>query len=157
VIHLRLAGERLRALDLDVLRLDLKAIADGIPAGHYRVARVNEVPTRTEGPGNIEIVDLFRRDLDQLMMAEKAFARGEEIIIGRTAALIGGLARIGCDVAIICGGHANPSQARHKYQPLTPMRNGVRLHNADLSKLMTWLLPQLRSIRPAVLTVDPRE
>lgn len=134
-----------------------------IPPGHYRlIDRLEHDPaTPDDGPGLIYVDDLDTTTLQQLVHAGRARPRGEGIEIAWLAGAVGGLARYGRTKIVIRGGAAldGPSAAEDPlapYQPLTPSDGGIRVHNADLARLMMILGPHL-GISTVVLTVldDP--
>ena len=115
-----------------------------IPAGHYRLIGCTELEPGTpeDGVGRIEIADLDTTAVQNLMHAGRARMRGGQIEIARLAGAAGGLARSGRSGVAIRGGgaalaaQANPEDPLAPYQRLTPADGGVRVHNADVARLI---------------------
>jgi hypothetical protein len=136
-----------------------------IPPGHYRIIACVErdPPAREDGFGRIEIADLDTTALQQLIHAGRARLRDGDLEVARLTAAVGGLARFGRSGIAIRGGGAPSSSAPVRddplapYQRLTPAEDGVRVHNADLARLIQILAPRLGA-ETVVLTVlgEPR-
>ena len=120
-----------------------------IPAGHYRLLghSEHEAPTPDDGPGMIYVGDLDEAALRTLVDAGRARMRAGNVEIVRLLGAVGGLARYRRSGVAIRGG--GPSLARlippedplAPYQRLTRGDGGVRVHNADLARLMLILGP----------------
>jgi hypothetical protein len=132
-----------------------------IPPGHYRlVEQVEHDPaTPDDGPGVISVDDLDTPALHQLLNAGRARMRGADVDIARLVERPGMLALYGRSAVAIRGGGASlvpPEDPLAPYQRLTPADGGVRVHNADLARLMQILGPAYGA-ETIVLTVlgDP--
>lgn len=130
-----------------------------IPPGHYQLTgQVEHDPaTPDDGPGLIYVDDLDTTALQQLVHAGRVRARDGGFEIARLPGPAGGLARYGRTAIRIRGGVAaagrsSDDDAVAPYQPLTPSDGGIRVHNADLARLMMILGPQFGAIT-VVLTV----
>jgi hypothetical protein len=136
-----------------------------IPPGHYRIVGCTErdPPTAEDGIGRIEIADVDATALQQVLNAGRARMRGADLEVVRLAAPLGGLARYNrTEIAIRGGGaslaaHPRPDDPLAPYQRLTHADGGVRVHNADLARLIQILAPRLGS-ETVLLTVlgEPR-
>jgi hypothetical protein len=115
-----------------------------IAPGHYRLIRCTELEPGTpeDGAGRIEIADLDTTAVQNLLHAGRARRRGAEVEVARLAGAVGGLALHGRSGVAIRGGGAalaaqpNPEDPLAPYQRLTPADGGVRVHNADLARLI---------------------
>jgi hypothetical protein len=136
-----------------------------IPPGHYHLTgQVEHDPaTPDDGPGLIYVDDLNTTTLQQLVHAGRARARDGGFEIARLPGAVGELARYGrTKIAIRGGGPALAQRSPAEdplapYQRLTPGDGGIRVHNADLARLMMILGPPFDSRGTVVLTVlgDP--
>lgn len=144
------------ALDSSTKRLEAKALLDGPPRGHYKLSFVERLAPRQKpfGAGRIFISELTRRDISELLEGE----HGEHPLDDDWLRIEDRLAPIGKmgsrpSASIHGGGETLPfSRAMANYQPLT-FTNGIRIHNADLAKLMDFLEPRLRCLQLQVLTI----
>jgi hypothetical protein len=135
-----------------------------IAPGHYRLIgqTAHDAPTAEDGPGRIHVADLDTAALQTLVNAGRATMRGASAEIARLTAPVGGLVQWNrSDVAIRGGGaslaHATPPEdPAAPYQRLARGDGGVRVHNADLARLMQILEPNYER-HTIVLTVlgDP--
>ena len=117
-----------------------------IAPGHYRLIdqTAYDPPTPEDGPGLIFIDDVDTATLQQLVNAGRARMRGADAEIASLTAGVGGLARYGRSAIAIRGGGAAlvpPEDPLAPYQRLTRGDGGVRVHNADLARLMQILAP----------------
>ena len=118
-----------------------------IAPGHYRLIEQTEYDPATpqDGPGLIFVDDVDTATLQKLLGAGRARMRGADVEIARLVAGAGGLARYGRSAIAIRGGGstlAPPEDPLAPYQRLTRGDGGVRVHNADLARLMQILGPQ---------------
>jgi hypothetical protein len=135
-----------------------------IAPGHYRLTgqAAHDPPTADDGPGVIYVGDLDTAALQNLVNAGRATARGTSVEIARLAGAVGGLAHWNRSAIAVRGGGGTlarltpPEDPLAPFQRLTPGDGGVRLHNADLARLMQILDPFYTS-NTIVLTVlgDP--
>ena len=135
-----------------------------IAPGHYRLIgqTAHDPPTADDGPGLIYVDDLDTAALQTLVNAGRATMRGASAEIARLTGVVGGLAQWNRSAIAIRGGGAllarvtPPEDPLAPYQRLTRGDGGVRLHNADLARLMQILDPIYPS-NTIVLTVlgDP--
>lgn len=151
--HYRLRfAERLKACTVFVgFGRTLCAHCDRTWAEHERFASIEGA----FGPGRVFIEDLARRDVTGLLADEKAEATLDDhrVRIANRIATIG-LLRGFNDVSIHGGGESLSYRiARSNFQPLTPPERGVRIHNAELEKLLDFLEPRLRTWQVIVLTI----
>jgi hypothetical protein len=120
-----------------------------VPPGHYRLIGQTELDPATpdDGPGLIYIDDLDTATLQQLLNAGRARMRGGDAEIARLVGAVGGLARYGRAAVAIRGGGASlallnpPEDPLAPYQRLTRGDDGVRVHNADLARLLMIFAP----------------
>jgi hypothetical protein len=120
-----------------------------IAPGHYRLVGQtdHDPPTPDDGPGLIYADDLDTAALQTLVNAGRATMRGATVEIARLAGAVGGLAQWSRSAIAIRGGGASlarltpPEDPLAPYQRLTRGDGGVRLHNADLARLMQILAP----------------
>jgi hypothetical protein len=120
-----------------------------IAQGHYRLIDQTEYDPATpdDGPGLIYVDDLDTATLQQLLNAGRARMRGAGAEIARLVGAIGGLAQHNRSAIAIRGGGASlarlspPEDPLAAYQRLTRGDGGVRVHNADLARLMQILGP----------------
>ncbi|MDB5072278.1 MAG: hypothetical protein JWM87_3389 [Candidatus Eremiobacteraeota bacterium] len=118
-----------------------------IPPGHYRLIEQTEYEPATpeDGPGLIYVDDVDTATLQRLLGAGRARMRGASVEIARLVVAVGELARCGRSAIAIRGGGpslAPPEDPLAPYQRLTRGDGGVRVHNADLARLMQILGPQ---------------
>ncbi len=135
-----------------------------IAPGHYRLIgqTENEPPTADDGPGLIYVDDLDTAALQTLVNAGRATMRGAGVEIARLTVPVGGLAHWNRSAIAIRGGGASLARATPAEDPLAPYQRltrgegGVRVHNADLARLMQILDP-IYAANTIVLTVlaDP--
>jgi hypothetical protein len=132
-----------------------------IPQGHYRLIEQTEYDPATpaDGPGLIYVDDVDTATLQRLINAGRARMRGADAEIARLVVGVGELARHGRSAVAIRGGGASlvpPEDPLAPYQRLTRGDGGVRLHNADLARVMQILAP-LYATETIVFTVlgDP--
>jgi hypothetical protein len=135
-----------------------------IAPGHYRLIgqTAHDPPTADDGPGLIYVDDLDTAALQILVNAGRATMRGATVEIARMAGAVGGLAQWNRSAIALRGGGASlarltpPEDPLAPYQRLTRGDGGVRLHNADLARLMQILDP-IYSANTIVLTAlgDP--
>lgn len=120
-----------------------------VAPGHYRLIGQTEHDPATpdDGPGLIYVDDLDTQALQLLVNAGRATLRGADAEIARLVGSLGGLARYNRSAIALRGGGANlarfspPEDPLAPYQRLTRGDGGVRLHNADLARLMQILGP----------------
>jgi hypothetical protein len=134
--------------------------AGRIPPGHYRLTgRAEHDPsTPDEGPGAIYVQDLDQTVVQRLLDAGRAKRRDGGIEIARLPGAAGGLMPYRGASAIHGGGAAlartvAPEDPLAPFQRLTPLETGVRVHNADLARLLMILGPELDRNETIVLTV----
>jgi hypothetical protein len=135
-----------------------------IAPGHYRLIgqTAHDPPTADDGPGLIYVDDLDTAALQTLINAGRATMRGASAEIARLTVGVGGLAQWNRSAIALRGGGASLARATPPEDPLAPYQRltrgdgGVRLHNADLARLMQILDPNYSS-NTIVLTVlgDP--
>jgi hypothetical protein len=121
--------------------------------GHYRLTYQTEHDPATPeaGPGLIHVGDLDTATLQRLLGAGRARMRGAQAEIARLTAAVGGLAQYGRSAVAIRGGGPSLAQAVPPEDPLAPYQRltrgdgGVRVHNADLARLMQILAPHYGS------------
>lgn len=112
--------------------------------------------TREFGPGRICIGDLTKRDLSALLEDEKA---QETIDDGRyRIGSVTGYAGVnlgGYDKAAIHGGGKTLglSLALSNFQPLTTPDHSIRIHNAQLEKIMDFLYLRLKCQQIVILSI----
>lgn len=161
------ASKRLRIIDCGKVRLDIPALGDALgnyaqdapstfvhgygpgcrlAPGHYRIARIVENPPRsTLGIYSILIADISLKETQHLIEAEKAYGSPERLVITKIALPTLRLTTYGREGSAIYGGSENPYHSRYRYQELTRTDGGIRVHNADLEKVVDNLAPTLRS------------
>jgi hypothetical protein len=132
-----------------------------IAPGHYRLIDQTQYDPATpqDGPGLIYVDDLDTATLQQLLNAGRARQRGAGVEIASLPGMVGALVQYGRSAIAIRGGGpslAPPEDPLAPYQRLTRGDGGVRVHNADLARLMQILAP-LYGIQTIVFTVlgDP--
>jgi hypothetical protein len=135
-----------------------------IAPGHYRLIgqTAHDPPTADDGPGLIYVDDLDTAALQTLVNAGRATMRGASVEIARLAGGVGALAQWNRSAIAIRGGGASLARATPPGDPLAPYQRltrgdgGVRLHNADLARMMQILEP-FYATTTIVLTVlgDP--
>src|SRR5947209_426911 len=136
-----------------------------IAPGHYRLIgqSAHDPPTPDDGPGLVYVDDLDTAALQVLVNAGRATLRGATVEIARMPGAVGGLAQWNRSAIAIRGGGASLPRAMPPEDPLAPYQRltrgdgGVRLHNADLARLMQIFDP-IYAANTIVLTVlgDPR-
>ena len=136
-----------------------------IAPGHYRLlGQIEHDPaTAEEGPGAIDVGDLDQTTLRRLVDAGRARTRGESIEIASLLGRAGGLAQYGRTGIVIHGGAGAANLAAADDDPLAPYQRltrsdgGIRLHNADLARLLIILMPAFAEKSTIVLSVlgDP--
>lgn len=149
-------ADTLKVFDSNLERFSLKAISEGIRPGHYKIDSIKLLATAqfSYGVGRIFIADLGRRDISALIADQKAEPTLDDhrVRIDDRIATVGGLG--GAEGISIHGGSTvTGSMAMLKLQPLTNPVRGIRIHNAELIKLMDFLAPRLRCQQLIVLTV----
>ncbi|MEA2721241.1 MAG: hypothetical protein QOJ39_3105 [Candidatus Eremiobacteraeota bacterium] len=117
-----------------------------IPPGHYRLVGQTafDPATPDDGPGLIYVDDVDTATLQQLLNAGRARMRGADVEIASLTAAVGALARYGRSAVAIRGGGTSlepPEDPLAPYQRLTRGDGGVRVHNADLARVMQILAP----------------
>jgi hypothetical protein len=135
-----------------------------IAPGHYRLNGQVEYdpPTADDGPGLIYVADLDVAALQNLVNAGRATIRGASVEIARLTVPVGGLAQWNRSAIAIRGGGASLARSTPAEDPLAPYQRltrgdgGMRVHNADLARLMQILNP-VYAANTIVLTVlgDP--
>jgi hypothetical protein len=136
-----------------------------IAPGHYRLLGQveHDPPTAEDGPGAIDVGDLDPATLRRLIDAGRARTRDGSIEVASLAGRAGGLAQYGRSGVVIRGGGpllenlTPPEDPRAPYQRLTRGDGGLRLHNADLARLLMVLKPAFAEATTVVFTVlgDP--
>lgn len=120
-----------------------------IAPGHYRLIgqTAHDPPTPDDGPGLIYVDDLDTAALQTLINAGRATQRGASAEIARLTVPVGGLAQWNRSAIAIRGGGASLARSAPAEDPLAPYQRltrgdgGVRVHNADLARLMQILDP----------------
>ena len=121
-----------------------------VPAhGHYQLVGqvAHEPATADDGPGTIDVGDLDDSTLQRLVDAGRARRLGGGAVeIARLAGPVGRLALEGRSAVAIRGGGRSLSHLTPPEDPLAPYQRltrteGVRVHNADLARLMMILAP----------------
>jgi hypothetical protein len=154
VYHLIVDAGTIRVLDSGRERISVKSANAVLAAGHYRVPMTERlVPsTRHYGPGRIFIDELTQRDVQSLVVAEKAevFFDDRVKIEGIPSLPLGR-----CSEKSIHGGGETmaTSLALSRFQPLTPSDRGIRVQNADLVKLIEFIDRRLSISQLIVLSV----
>ena len=155
--HLIASQDRLRVLDSTRERFDFECL-NALAPGHYRLPMIEEFAPRTHhhGPGRIFITALSPRDVQAILLAEKAEQRFEQALkfdrlpalpvmpIAEGFSIHGGAEKLFKPVAV------------GNNQPLTPT-DGIRMHNGDLFEMMRYLEPRLSIGQLVVLTVVSME
>jgi hypothetical protein len=136
-----------------------------IAPGHYRLlGQVEHDPaTAEDGPGAIDVGDLDSATLVRLTDAGRARVRGDQIEIASLAGRSGGLAQYGRTGVVIRGGGSGAANVASAEDPLAPYQRltrsdgGIRLHNADLARLLIILKPAFAEATTIVFSVlgDP--
>lgn len=145
-------------LDSNVERFSFAA-ASALPRGHYRIADVDHFSKRrpTCGRGHIEIGELAPRHIRSLVEDEHAELTLDDdmLRIGRCRASIVPIAT-SAHASIRGGGprRLKTAIATANFQPLSAPALGIRLHNADLERLMEYVHLRLRCYQLIVLTVQ---
>jgi len=132
-----------------------------IAPGHYRLLGQveHDPPTAEDGPGAIDVGDLDNTTRRRLIDASRARVRGDALEIASLTGRAGGLAEYGRTAIVIRGGgtilaHLTPPEdPLAPYQRLTRSDGGLRLHNADLARLLIILKPAFKDETTIVLTV----
>jgi hypothetical protein len=132
-----------------------------VAPGHYRLlGQVEHEPaTAEDGPGAIDVGDLDLATLSRIVDAGRARPRGRAYEIASLVAPAGELARFGRSAIVIHGGGPSlahlvpPEDPLAPYQRLTRGDGGVRMHNADLARLMMILRPAFAEPATVVFTV----
>jgi hypothetical protein len=120
-----------------------------IAPGHYRLIGQTEhdPPTPDDGPGLIYVDDLDTAALQTLVNAGRATMRGASVDIARLIVPVGGLAQWNRSAIAIRGGGTSLARLTPAEDPLAPYQRltrgdgGVRVHNADLARLLQILGP----------------
>ncbi len=133
----------------------LGALRDPLAPGHYRLTHHAEHRPWSRGrrSGRIAIADLDSRAVAQLVDAGRAMRRGSDALleIDGVAGTVGGLgARTG---AAIHGGGLGDDALAPFQRLVAPASGGVRVHNADLVRLVGLLFGPPSALRIAVFSV----
>jgi hypothetical protein len=136
------------------------AAGAALPEGHYLLVGqvVHDPATVDDGPGAIDVGNLDDGTLQRLVDAGRARRlRGETVEIARLAGRVGRLVHEGRGGFAIRGGGRALARLTPPEDPLAPYQrltrtDGVRVHNADLARLMMILAPAFATTT-IVLTV----
>lgn len=160
IYHVIIDRGRLRVFDSGVERFSVDCLPDGLSPGHYKLPFIERLPHRTKfhGPGRMYLADLTQRDVKALQEDEWAeVTLDDRVKIGNVVGSIGRLKALGDTKISIHGGAESLSWSlgQSNFQPLTPMKLGVRVHNGDLVRLMSFLELRLFCGQLVVVTITP--
>jgi hypothetical protein len=149
--------DSLRVLDSSRERFSVKAANDTLRPGYYRIPFIERFAPRTRhyGAGRMFIDALSPKDVDGLVVAEKAERRFDVAMkLERLPVL--SIGRPPEECSIHGGGETlSMSAAVSNYQPLIPSPCGIRIQNFDFDRIAEFLQSRLRIQQLIVLTVMP--
>jgi hypothetical protein len=127
------------------------------PRGHYLLGPIQTfAPIASEGAAQIDVSDLPSVVLQDLVAIHAAVALGDGVVIGGVGAPVGQLAKYGRDGIMIHGGGSNAPDPFAPYQQLCKTEGCTRVHNADLARLVAYLLASFNGNHVIYSTVgDP--